>query len=626
MFLEGEIDALLKITPVPELSAAFTPFKFIVSTVKAVQDSKEQLSTLAKALGQLLVTLDLGFSSSALIEASCVKPLNDLESLLEEVSIFVWAEKERGFLKSLFHAESCVASIKMFYHRIGTTASAFQISTMPSVQHFLDEHEKARSHDINTLNSRFSALEKSDSELERTLDINQNNMIAIRVSIQQRVARLHDFSHPEQKFYSHTLHYLRLKTGRFILEDWMISAFDVERGPEIGSGGFGTVFKGTWDRTEVAIKFLRNSAGVRADTEMLRKEINIWKDLRHPNILEFLGGNTLDDEPFVVMPLMPHTSRQFLEINTRFDPLYILRDVAFGLEYLHGQDPVICHGDLKGINVLVDARGHALLCDFGLTRIKENITTRTYVNGASAGATVVAGSRNWMAPELLKGAPLRRKSDIYAFGMTIYELYTNEVPMSSILQADFFDSVVKHVVRPPQPEDDECPFMTEDVWSLAERCWDASAKARPTAREIHDTIKTLMLGYNDEPFIDEKSSSAEDQVVAPPPPPPMSFPLVVPPTPPQQAQKKTRQSRAALRVHREDETAMESSATVVAATQAHVADDEMQQSIVETMARLEMSPCPSGYEFVRTDEGFKCKGGSHFVSYVELGMPVLSLN
>ncbi|KAJ7853032.1 kinase-like domain-containing protein, partial [Mycena olivaceomarginata] len=69
-------------------------------------------------------------------------------------------------------------------------------------------------------------------------------------------------------------------------------------------------------------------------------------------------------------------------------------------------------------NVLVEDSGRALLCDFGLVRIKADITSRTHIGSDTA----VPGSRNWIAPELLSGSLPRPPSDIYAFGMTLYEV------------------------------------------------------------------------------------------------------------------------------------------------------------------------------------------------------------
>ncbi|KAJ7270812.1 kinase-like protein, partial [Mycena rebaudengoi] len=211
----------------------------------------------------------------------------------------------------------------------------------------------------------------------------------------------------------------------------------------------------------------------------------IWSTLRHPNILQFLGANTFDDRPFVVMPYMPNNARQFLRKQPDFDQLYILRDMSLGLEYLHSRK--ICHGDLKGINVLVDESNKALLCDFGLARARADANSRT----SRVGDTAILGSRNWMAPEVLTGSLPKIPSDAYAFGMTIYELYTDENPFSNVAYGDFLELVFRRGMRPDRPDDDECPKLNDALWELAERCWVQDPKARPTAPEIHDKIMYL---------------------------------------------------------------------------------------------------------------------------------------
>ena len=75
--------------------------------------------------------------------------------------------------------------------------------------------------------------------------------------------------------------------------------------------------------------------------------------------------------------------------------------------------------DTLQLNVLIDSSGKAVLCDFGLSRIKADITGSTVVQSDQGG---LVGSRNWMAPELLLGRSLKKPCDIYAFAMTLYEV------------------------------------------------------------------------------------------------------------------------------------------------------------------------------------------------------------
>ncbi|KAJ7020515.1 hypothetical protein C8F04DRAFT_1050769 [Mycena alexandri] len=472
---------------VAALRTSYSVYSFIVATIQQVQSSKNQLQVLATATKQLLSTLNTEFTESRLVATRCARPLVDLETLLRQVHRFVEEEKERAFLRLLLQKDSRIAKIELFHRRLGMCVNAFQISSLINIRTMQADSKRAQARDTEALHAHLISLEKDNARLLQTLEINQNNTIAMMVSIQKQL-NTHSVDQAEQKFYSHTLQYLTSRSGQNVMvEEWMISSFEIEYGPEIGAGGFGTVYHGTWNRTEVAIKNLQNAAGAKPSAASLRNEIKIWSTLRHPNILQFLGANTLDDKPFIVMPYVPHNAREFLRERPTLDPVPILRDISLGLEYLHSRK--ICHGDLKAINVLVESTGRALLCDFGLARLKADADSRTLT---TMDVTPVLGSRNWMAPELLTGGRYRMPADIYAFGMTVYELYTDENPLLSIPYGEFIDLVVHRGVRPERPEADEGREMSDELWEVATRCWASNTSDRPTATQVHDELASMI--------------------------------------------------------------------------------------------------------------------------------------
>ena len=95
--------------------------------------------------------------------------------------------------------------------------------------------------------------------------------------------------------------------------------------------------------------------------------------------------------------------------------LPILRDVTQGVRFLHAAKPQVIHGDLKAQNILVDSNFRAKVTDFGFSQKKR---------------LGVMGTPFWMAPELLRGqVENNAASDVYAFGMILYEVYSREIPM-----------------------------------------------------------------------------------------------------------------------------------------------------------------------------------------------------
>ncbi|KAG9006799.1 hypothetical protein FRB94_000395 [Tulasnella sp. JGI-2019a] len=153
--------------------------------------------------------------------------------------------------------------------------------------------------------------------------------------------------------------------------------------------------------------------------------------------------------------------------------------VASGLAYLHSH--YVIHGDLKAANVVLDETLQPKICDFGLTKVihTEYACTSDALKGV--------GSYKWMSPELFTNDENSSKtieSDVYAFGMTIAEIISAEVPFPHLRRSWSIMRAVVEGVRPiPEPMSRAGqPF--NDLWSLAASCWATNPSLRPSAGAI----------------------------------------------------------------------------------------------------------------------------------------------
>ncbi|KAG6806834.1 hypothetical protein H0H92_009900 [Tricholoma furcatifolium] len=188
----------------------------------------------------------------------------------------------------------------------------------------------------------------------------------------------------------------------------------------VTQGGFADIFK---DRREQVMK-------------QIFKEAIIWSQLSHPNILAIYGIYRSRGRISIVSPWMENGNiRTYLQNKPATLRLPLALDVASGLSYLH-EDGII-HGDLKGLNVLIDDAGRARLADFGLSGIADSKIPAwtSQSSGASRGGTVA-----WKAPELfdphsVENAKNTKESDVYAWGCVAYEIFTGDIPPDNVLLA-----------------------------------------------------------------------------------------------------------------------------------------------------------------------------------------------
>ena len=137
------------------------------------------------------------------------------------------------------------------------------------------------------------------------------------------------------------------KGSEISLPPWTITKWEVDREEKIGIGFFSDVYKGTWRGTAVAIKVLAPTT----PRKLFVHEVEIWKSLSHPNVLELFGASSTSAEPpwFFVSPYMKHGSLvkylKNLNSHSSVNLLKIIYEVGLGMTYLHERG--VLHGDLK---------------------------------------------------------------------------------------------------------------------------------------------------------------------------------------------------------------------------------------------------------------------------------------
>ncbi|XVF13510.1 hypothetical protein REPUB_Repub08aG0214100 [Reevesia pubescens] len=277
---------------------------------------------------------------------------------------------------------------------------------------------------------------------------------------------------------------------------------------KIGEGGFGSVYKGTigplngrGDPIEVAIKKL-NTQGLQGHKEWLA-EVQFLGVVNHPNLVKLLGYCSVDGERGIQRMLVYEYMRNrsledhlfkrtiILPWKTRLE---IMLGAAEGLAYLHeGLEVKVIYRDFKSSNVLLDENFKPKLSDFGLAR--EGPTgDRTHVS------TAVVGTYGYAAPEYVETGHLTIQSDIWTFGVVLYEILTGRRtvdrnrPTSEQKLLDWVkqfppDSKRFSMIIDPRLRNNYSFSAAQKVGKLADSCLNKNAKERPTMSQVVESLK-----------------------------------------------------------------------------------------------------------------------------------------
>ena len=271
----------------------------------------------------------------------------------------------------------------------------------------------------------------------------------------------------------------------------------------LGEGGFGTVVQMKWGEgdghTDVAVKSLISDEGGSAAADFMR-EMTHLRSLHHPNIIQMLGvtrgslaaGGGGRPQWMLVTEFMKAGSMHSWLHGRPYKPitwmgrLKVVTAVAKAMAFLHSDQPAkppLAHLDLKPMNVLLDGN-QIKVADFGLSRAGQGTT-----GGGNGKLNDRIGTLDYMAPEMYRGDGVGKATDVYAFGIIMWEVLARKRPMLGFPkqmckelypQAEMLLPmwVAEDGIRPERPDVDKvwCP---DEWWDLTERCWTAKPRDRP---------------------------------------------------------------------------------------------------------------------------------------------------
>ncbi|GFZ14324.1 protein kinase superfamily protein [Actinidia rufa] len=310
----------------------------------------------------------------------------------------------------------------------------------------------------------------------------------------------------------------------FTFSEMKTATKNFNRNLKIGEGGFGCVYKGfiksseePQEKLDVAVKqlgrrglqarFLNSYASHLLGHKEWVTEVNVLGVVEHPNLVKLVGYCADDDERgiqrLLVYEYMPNKSVED-HLSTRVETplpwamrLRIAQDAARGLAYLHeGMDFQIIFRDFKSSNILLDEQWNAKLSDFGLARLGPE-------EGLTHVSTAVVGTMGYAAPEYIQTGRLTSKTDVWSYGVFLYELITgrrpldrnrpkNEQKLLDWVKPHLKDSKKFREILDPKLEWNGSIKSAQRLAVIANRCLTRHGKSRPKMSEVLEMVNRIV--------------------------------------------------------------------------------------------------------------------------------------
>ncbi|XP_037675805.1 tyrosine-protein kinase receptor UFO isoform X2 [Choloepus didactylus] len=282
------------------------------------------------------------------------------------------------------------------------------------------------------------------------------------------------------------------------LRDVMVDRHKVALGKTLGEGEFGAVMEGQLNQDDsvlkVAVKTMKIAICTRSELEDFLSEAVCMKEFDHPNVMRLIGVCFQGSEregfpaPVVILPFMKHGDLHSFLLYSRLgdQPVFLptqmlvkfMADIASGMEYLSTKRFI--HRDLAARNCMLNENMSVCVADFGLS--KKIYNGDYYRQGRIAKMPV-----KWIAIESLADRVYTSKSDVWSFGVTMWEIATRgQTPYPGVENSEIYD-YLRQGNRLKQPAD-----CLDGLYALMARCWELNPRDRPSFAELREDLENTL--------------------------------------------------------------------------------------------------------------------------------------
>ncbi|KAK7019398.1 hypothetical protein VNI00_018087 [Paramarasmius palmivorus] len=487
------VDISVEFAPVPELQPAVDLLFQIIELCENVSINRTQARSLSLCCYNLLQAVR---DHEHHVPNSLQTISQDVQACFKQIRVTMAKWAELGFIKSFLNQDYMMEDIESCLVTISDCFRNFQFAGTMEISHWQEDFEKAYKEDQKGMLMHLSDIKNGQAMALEISNEPEEKRVRFMTRMQDELGQHNTRGDTVHSGLSSNLYQIQLECKE-ILPDLHLKRGEVERigvSPLKGEGAM-DIYEGLYlKRERVAIKTIRASNFNPKNIERFSREVEVWTELwkvdRGKHILPFYGFCVEGGPypyPYMVSPWKSNGTA--IDYVTKFDLTVnypeLMINIARGIQVLHYMKPPVVHGGLKADNIVIDETGNPLIASFGSSQIIKDITRVPF------SLSRMTNSWRWSAPEvIIDGAPPSLAVDIYAFAMTVLEIYTHKRTFSNIEDPREVLIELSNGIFPLRPTEAQVlqRGLDDNTWNLMTKCWSSDASSRPNIDAVLSTL------------------------------------------------------------------------------------------------------------------------------------------